>query len=152
MGEAYDIIAALMRYVFLLLLLYFVVTLIIRSVSEYRYLKQAQRILQLSIRYIEILSPERYKGITFRLSEKNTLGTAEDADIRLFRSMLKPHHARIDLQKGEYRFSTKKKRHCEINGQPVIRKWTALADRDTVWVEDVCFVCRKNKTEVEKDA
>ena len=149
MSEAYDIIAALMRYVFLALLLYFVITLIIRSVSEYRYLKQAQRMLDLSIRYIEILSPERYKGIQFKLLDKNTIGTAEDADIRLSKTMLKQHHAHIDLIKGEYRFFTKKKRFCEINGQPVIRKRTTLADGDIVWLQDVCFICRKSKAEVE---
>jgi len=152
MSDAYAVAAAVMRYVFLLLLVYFVITLIFRSLSEYRYLKYAQRMLQLSIRYIEILAPKRYQGLTFRLSEKNTIGRAEDSDIFLSETMLKSHHARIDLVKGEYRFSTKQKRYCEINGQPVIRKQTPLADGDTVWVQDVCFVCRKARKEAGEDA
>ena len=49
--------------------------------------------------------------------------------------------------KGEYRFSTKQKRYCEINGQPLIRRETPLADGDVVWVQDVCFVCHKMRAE-----
>ena len=62
-------------------------------------------------------------------------------------SKMKARHARIVLSKGEYRFSTKQKRYCEINGQPLIRRETPLADGDVVWVQDVCFVCHKRRAE-----
>lgn len=151
MSTVYSLAANIMKYVFLGLLVYFVVTLIVRSVSEYRYFKYAQKLLHLSIRYVEILAPERYKGTVFRLADKNSIGKAEDSDIRLASSLLKAHHARIDLIKGEYRFSTKQRRFSEINGQRVLHKKTSLADGDTVWIQDVCFVCRKTRKEKEED-
>ena len=51
--------SSLMRYVFVALLAYFIAVLIVRSVSEYRCLRAAQRILNLSIHWIEVLDPVR---------------------------------------------------------------------------------------------
>ncbi len=153
MSEGYAFASAAMRYVFLFVLVYFIAVLVLRSVSEYRYLRSAQRTLKLAIRYVEVLEPSRYRGKRFRLLEVTRLGSGADCEIALPKSRLKASHARIALKKGEYRFSSKQKRYCEINGQPLIRRETPLADGDVVWVQDVCFVCRKNRrAEVDEDA
>lgn len=141
--SAYAVASSVMRYVFLAVLLYLIVLLIMRSISEGRYLRAAQRILRLSIHWIEVLEPARYRGKWFPLTEDNDIGSGSECEISLPKSRLKTRHARIALKNGEYRFSTKKKRYCEINGQPVIRRETPLADGDMVWVQDVCFICRK---------
>ncbi len=145
--SAYMAASSLMRYVFVALLAYFIAVLIVRSVSEYRCLRAAQRILNLSIHWIEVLEPVRYRGRWFPLAEDNEIGSGADCEITLPKSKMKARHARIVLRKGEYRFSTKQKRYCEINGQPLIRRETPLADGDVVWVQDVCFVCHKRRAE-----
>ena len=151
MLNAYSVAASLMRYVFLAVLVYFIITLIVRSVSEARYLRAAQRILNLSIRWIEVLAPMHYRGKWFLLNEDTVIGSSTDCEISLPQSELKQKHARIMLKRGEYRFSTKKKRYCEINGQPLIRRETPLADGDMVWIQDVCFVCHKHRAREESE-
>ena len=81
--SAYVAASSLMRYVFVALLAYFIAVLIVRSVSEYRCLRAAQRILNLSIHWIEVLEPVRYRGRWFPLAEDNEIGSGADCEITL---------------------------------------------------------------------
>ena len=143
--SAYEVVSSIMRYVFLGTLLYFIALLIVRSISEWRYLRMAQRILQLSIHWILVIEPEKYRGKWFPLKEYNDIGSGSECEIPLAQTELKARHARIVLKNGEYRFSTKKRRYCEINGQPVIRQETPLEDGDIIWIQDVCFTCHRTR-------
>jgi len=139
---AYSVAASVMRYLFVLLLAFVIFGAIARSVLEGRRIRAARRIAGLPIRALEILAPERYKGKWFPLDEDTYIGSAEDCDVPLPHSDLRDEHARIFYRRGEAVLQTRQRRFCEVNGAKPARR-VALNDGDVVWMQDVCFACRK---------
>ncbi|HOF99865.1 MAG TPA: FHA domain-containing protein [Clostridia bacterium] len=139
---AYSVAASVMRYLFVVLLAFVIFGAIARSVLEGRRLRAARRVAGLSIRALEILAPERYKGKWFPLCEDTYIGSAEDCDVPLPHTDLRDEHARIFCRHGDAVLQTRQRRFCEVNGAKPARR-TALSDGDVVWMQDVCFACRK---------
>lgn len=143
---AYTVAASVMRYFFVALLAYVILGVVVRSLTEGRRLREARRFAGLSVRGIEILAPEIYKGRRFPVGNDTYIGSARDCEVPLPKTQLKDEHARIFHRRGEVVLQTRQRRFCEINGAKPART-SALSDGDVVWMRDVCFVCRRRRPE-----
>ncbi len=141
---AYTVAASVMRYLFVALLAYVIIGVVMRSLTEGRRLREVRRLADISVRGIEILAPEVYKGRHFPVGADTYIGSARDCEVPLPKTQLKDEHARIFHQRGEVVLQTRQRRFCEINGAKPART-SALHDGDVVWMRDVCFVCREKR-------
>lgn len=146
--SAYEVAASIMRYFFVLLIAFVMIGTVIRSVAEGRRIKNVKRLAGLSVRWIEILAPDDYKGKMFPVRDDTYIGSAKECEVSLPKTELKDEHARIYYHRGEVMLQTRQRRFCEVNGAKPTRN-TILSDGDIVWMRDVCFACRKRKAETE---
>ncbi|HWQ57734.1 MAG TPA: FHA domain-containing protein [Clostridia bacterium] len=146
---AYSVAASVMRYLFVFFIAFVILSTIARSLIESRRLSVIRRIAGLPIRGIEILEPAGYRGKWFPLCEDTYIGSAEDCDVPLPRTDLMEEHARIFYKRGEAVLQTRQRRFCEVNGVKPARR-TSLSDGDVVWMQDVCFACRKRRPGFEE--
>ncbi len=148
---AYSVAASIMRYLFVLLLAFVILSAVARSVVESRRIKSFKRVAGLSVRWVEILAPEHYRGKWFRIADNTYIGSAKDCEIPLPRTDLLDEHARVYFRRGDVLLQTRQRRFCEVNGAKPKRN-TVLCDGDTLWMKDVCFACRKRRPMEEENA
>lgn len=140
MDAAFDILVSALRYFFLAILLYILVSLVFRSIVEYGRIRNARdQAEENSIHSIQFLAPSVLVGEIVELEEKNTIGSDEKCDICIENSSLMPVHATILERNGIFYLRTKLKKHAEINGSPVHGSEAALHIGDTVWIREICF-------------
>ena len=68
METAYDMAAALARYLFIMIMLYVIIASAVLSIKEARIMRAARKRARLSVRYIEMLAPDDVRGKRFYLN------------------------------------------------------------------------------------
>ena len=151
METAYDMAAALARYLFIMIMLYVIIASAVLSIKEARIMRAARKRARLSVRYIEMLAPDDVRGKRFYLNGDCTMGSGNNDDIAIPSSDLKKKHARFFEYKGDMCVSVKQRRFFEVNGERPLSKTVPLCDGAKVWIRDVCCICHGHREEEAKN-
>lgn len=152
METAYDTLAALARYLFILLMFFIIGASAVLSVKEARLMRRARRLARMNIRYIRFIDPEELNGRRFYINGEISIGSGAGDDIRLEGCGLLPKHARLYDNKGCICITVKRKRFFSINAQPCQSRTVMLAPDDRVRIMDAEFICAAAHGEDNADA
>jgi hypothetical protein len=139
---AYDILALIMRYFFLVLVFYILLRLIRSSLHEYRTIRKAKRQLaNYTLGYMEICEPEELSSAWYELGRETTIGTDKSCDICLDTNGLAPIHATIYEAKGKIFISgLGTGSGVIVNGRKIKRKDVRLQGGDYIQLGSLCFL------------
>ncbi len=115
METAYDMLASLARYLFVLIMLFIIAASAVLSAREGRMMRRAKRIARTNIRCIKIIEPNEMMGRRFYINGECTIGSGDNDDIVIDSCGLSRAHARLFDHKGTVCISVKRKRFFLIN-------------------------------------
>ena len=115
METAYDMLASLARYLFVLIMLFIIAASAVLSAREGRMMRRARRIARTNIRYIKMTEPDELNGRRFYINGECTMGSGDNDDIVINSCGLSRAHARLFDHKGTVCISVKRKRFFLIN-------------------------------------
>ena len=95
METAYDMLASLARYLFVLIMLFIIAASAVLSAREGRMMRRAKRIARTNIRCIKIIEPNEMMGRRFYINGECTIGSGDNDDIVIGSCGLSRAHARL---------------------------------------------------------
>lgn len=139
---AYDILALIMRYFFLLLIFYILLRLIRSSLRDYRSIRKAKRQLANYISgYIEICEPHEFSDLWYELGRETTIGSDKGCDIYFDIPELAPIHATIYETGGKvYISGLGTGSGVYVNGRKIKRKDMRLQNGDNIELGSLRFL------------
>ena len=140
METAYDMLASLARYLFVLIMLFIIAASAVLSAREGRMMRRAKRIARTNIRCIKIIEPNEM-GRRFYINGESTIGSGNNDDIVIGSCGLSRAHARLFDHKGTVCISVKRKRFFLINETRQHSRTVELEPGDRVRIMDAEFVC-----------
>lgn len=142
MNTTYELFAMGMRYVFIVLIVYILVRIVLRSVREYRTVKKIKRgMQQFSAGNITVSLPEDLEGESFSLSRETTIGAAKRCDIVFENCGLAPIHAAIYEKKGDvYLSDYGSKEGIWLNGERIGKKPEMLFEGDLIEMGELALI------------
>ncbi len=141
METAYDMLASLARYLFVLIMLFIIAASAVLSAKEGRMMRRAKRIARTNIRYIKMTEPNELNGRRFYINGECTIGSGDNDDIAISSCGLSHAHARLFDHKGTVCISVKRKRFFSINETQQHSRTVELEPGDRVRIMDAEFVC-----------
>ena len=141
METAYDMLASLARYLFVLIMLFIIAASAVLSAREGRMMRRARRIARTNIRYIKMTEPDELNGRRFYINGECTMGSGDNDDIVINTCGLSRAHARLFDHKGTVCISVKRKRFFLINETRQHSRTVKLEPGDRVRIMDAEFVC-----------
>ena len=141
METAYDMLASLARYLFVLIMLFIIAASAVLSAREGRMMRRAKRIARTNIRCIRIIEPNELMGRRFYINGECTIGSGDHDDIVIGSCGLSRAHARLFDHKGTVCISVKRKRFFLINETRQHSRTVELEPGDRVRIMDAEFVC-----------
>lgn len=141
METAYDMLASLARYLFVLIMLFIIAASAVLSAREGRMMRRARRIARTNIRYIKMTEPDELNGRRFYINGECTMGSGDNDDIVINSCGLSRAHARLFDHKGTVCISVKRKRFFLINETRQHSRTVELEPGDRVRIMDAEFVC-----------
>lgn len=155
MNTAYEIAAIGMRYVFVVLIVYLLCRIVVRSISEYRTVRRIKRNIEpVYAGYITISLPEDFEGESFPLNSETTIGSTRRCDICFEDCGLEPMHAVIYEKKGEvYLSGYGSKDEIWLNGERLGKKPEPLYDGDLIEMGELALILHLpgEEEELEED-
>ena len=141
METAYDMLASLARYLFVLIMLFIIAASAVLSIKEGRMMRRAKRIARTNIRSIKISEPNELMGRRFYINGECTIGSGDNDDIVINSCGLSRAHARLFDHKGTVCINVKRKRFFLINETPQHSRTVDLEPGDRVCIMDAAFAC-----------
>lgn len=141
METAYDMLASLARYLFVLIMLFVIAASAVLSIKEGRMMRRARRIARTNIRYIKMIEPDELNGRRFYINGECSIGSGNGDDIIIDTCGLSRAHAVLFDNRGQICIRVKRKRFFSINGERQHSRTAALEIGDRVRIMDAEFVC-----------
>ena len=141
METAYDMLASLARYLFVLIMLFIIAASAVLSAREGRMMRRARRIARTNIRYIKMTEPDELNGRRFYINGECTMGSGDNDDIVINSCGLSRAHARLFDHNGTVCISVKRKRFFLINETQQHSRTVELEPGYRVRIMDAEFVC-----------
>ena len=141
METAYDMLASLARYLFVLIRLFIIAASAVLSAREGRMMRRARRIARTNIRYIKMTEPDELNGRRFYINGECTMGSGDNDDSVINTCGLSRAHARLFDHKGTVCISVQRKRFFLIHETRQHSRTVKLEPGDRVRIMDAEFVC-----------
>ena len=126
----YAAVASLLRYVFLALLLYFLLRLVLLSLSEYRKIRRVRNALASeSLHKLQFLYPDELEGEEFLLREETRIGRRKDCEVRLRYAGIRREEAVIVKREQGFTLYPFSRKRVSVNGE-VVRREVELFEGD----------------------
>ena len=139
-ANAYSLATLVMRYVFVVAILYILGRIIYHSINEYSELRRALRWLQNGYaRHIEFLPPYDTKEGGYVLVRSNLIGRSPRCDIYIDDESVRRKHALLFEKRGVGYIKPRGRAKIWINGARPQKRTAPLHDGDLVRLGDVKF-------------
>lgn len=139
-ANAYSLAAMIMRYVFVVAIMYILARIIYHSLNEYNELRRALRWLQDGYaRHIEFLPPYDTQEGGYVLVRSNLIGRSPRCDIYIDDRSVRRKHALLFEKRGEGYIKPRGRAKIWINGQRPQKRTALLHDGDLVRLGGVAF-------------
>ncbi len=150
-STAYITFASIMRYFFVLAMIYILVRITIQSIREYISIRRAQYWVDgVFAATVKFIAPDEFDGASFELEKKNAIGSSKRCELYIDGCNLKKKHA-VLIQKKHGAF-LEVKGSAKLNSnelEPGVAY--PLRDGDKIELNDVVFIFNTRMKE-EKDA
>lgn len=139
-ANAYSLMTLVMRYVFVVGILYILWRIVYHSLNEYQELRRAVHWLQGGYaRHIEFLPPYDTREGGYVLVRSNLIGRSPRCDIYIDDKSVRRKHALLFERRGEGYIKPKGRAKIWINGVRPAKRTALLHDGDLVKLGDVEF-------------
>ncbi len=151
---AYLTVASIMRYIFVLAMIYILIRITIQSIREYVAIKRAKYwidgVFAATVRFV---APTEFVDKMLSLEKKNSIGSSKGCDIYIKGCELKKKHAIIVQTKHGAYMEVKNNADAKLNGDNLGLGQYPLKDGDVITLCDVEFIfnTRLKKTEEEHE-
>ncbi len=152
MDSVYDMLSALARYLFIVIILYIIAASLVLSIKKARLMRRARRIAQISVRYIRFTEPESLYGTRLYINGECSIGGSETDDVFIENCCLNRNHIKLFESKGSVYIKVKRKRFFAINGLAQKARTVMLEPGDRVRVLDIEFICAPSRNREDDDA
>lgn len=133
--------ATIMRYFFVVAIIYIILSITAQSVREYAAIRRVKHYVEgVFSGTIRFLAPDDFLNEAIELTKVNNIGSSNGCHISIGGCGLKKRHARIvQTRRGAYLLLFKKAA-ASVNGEMVEARKHPLKDGDEVAMEEVRFV------------
>ena len=145
-------VASIMRYFFVLAMVYIMIRITIQSVKEYISIRRAKYWVEgVFSATVKFTAPQEFAETVFVLEKKNTIGSSKRCEIYIDGCKLKKKHAVIVQKKHGAYLEVLSNAKAKINGETFQMGKYPLSDGDVVKLNEVVFVFNTRLKE-ENDA
>lgn len=152
-ADIYSLAVSVMRYFFVVAIIYILMRIVYHSVNEYNELRRVKDWLEKGYaKHIEFLPPFDTNENGFILVKTNIIGRSKKCDICIDDRSVKRKHAIIFEKRGDVFIKRKGRGKIKINGEPMTHRMEELLDGDLVQLGHVKFYYRIKRTSFREEA
>lgn len=151
-ADVYSLTVSVMRYFFVVAIIYILIRIVYHSVNEYNELRRVKSWIEKGYaRHIEFLPPFDTNENGFILVKSNLIGRSRKCDICIEDRSIKRKHAIIFEKRGDVFIRRMGMARIKINGEQMTHRLEELLDGDLVQLGQVRFYYKVKRASFKEE-